>query len=432
MQETSAVKTFLTNLRKSNLLNAEQFADVRAKASQGSSESDVKSLAVRLIKRSRLTRWQAEQLLAGRNSFFLGKYKLLERLGSGSAAAVYKAQRTDDRQIVALKVLRQDVLTDPEVIARFQRETRIASSLKHPHVVAAYEADCVGSTYFLAMELVEGRTMSEWVQQSGPLPITLACQCARQAADGLQYAFERGLVHRDIKPSNLMASRGENGTTLVKILDMGLARFTSRSDSNSQSITQAGAVLGTPDYMAPEQIEDTKSADIRADVYGLGCTLFFTLTGDVPFQGNTLIERLNNRLAGRAVPLAQYRKDASPDLQAILNKMIAVKPADRYQTPKEVIDALGPMAGGGTPDHPEVIVNDPLGSALIEALAAPTLDRDLSTEDLVPDPDEVVDEISQQKPAGFFDSIQRVFDSYWTWVVIGVLVIGSILFAVMR
>lgn len=269
------------------------------------------------------------------------------------------------------------------------------------------------------------------MQQSGPLSITLACQCARQTADGLQYAFERSLVHRDIKPSNLMASRGENGSTLVKILDMGLARFT-RSDSNSQSITQAGAVLGTPDYMAPEQIEDTKKADIRADIYGLGCTLFFTLTGEVPFQGNTLIERLNHRLAGRAVPLAKYRNDVPPELQAILNRMIAVKPADRYQTPKEVIDALGPLAGGGTPDHPEKVVDDPLGSALIEALAAPTLDRDLSTDDLVPNPDEVVDEISPPAPAGFGEFVQRVFRSYWTWVAIGALVVGVVLIAASR
>ena len=201
---------------------------------------------------------------------------------------VFKARNWKLGRIVALKLIRKERLDSPDAIRRFQREVRAAAALSHPNIVLAYDADQIGGTHLLVMECIEGASdLAKLVKKNGPLPVAQACEYIRQAALGLQHAFERGLVHRDIKPANLLLTA--DGKT-VKILDMGLARLDQKAGDGeaSSTMTQEGAVMGTPDYIAPEQAMESHTVDIRADLYSLGCTFYYLLTAKVPFPGGTL------------------------------------------------------------------------------------------------------------------------------------------------
>src|SRR5262249_30748015 len=229
-------------------------------------------LAKELLQRGWLTAYQINQLFQGRGrDLTLGPYVLLQRIGEGGMGQVFKAWHRHLDRTVALKIIRKDRLDNFETVRRFQREIEIAARLSHPNIVAAYDADEIDGTRYIALEYVEGIDLAKLVKQSGPLPIAQACDYIRQAALGLQHAFERGLVHRDIKPSNLLVTtvsldtpRVEAGN--VKILDMGLARLQG-GDNQAEAITQFQATLGTPDFISPEQARDARSADIRADLY---------------------------------------------------------------------------------------------------------------------------------------------------------------------
>jgi serine/threonine protein kinase len=244
---------------------------------------------------------------------------------------------------VALKVMSQALLNDAGAVARFQREVQAAASLQHPNVVTAYDADCVGKTHFLVMEYVEGHDLKERLHQQGRLSVGWVCECIRQAALGLQHAHEHGMVHRDIKPANLLVTTERpGGPPLVKILDMGLARFVSDVVVDG-GLTKSGQVMGTPDYIAPEQAEDTKHADIRADIFSLGCSLFHLLTGQTPYKGDTLMSKLMARMQDTVPPASSLRSDVPQALDAVIAKMLQKKPADRQQTPAEVATALAPF-----------------------------------------------------------------------------------------
>jgi serine/threonine protein kinase len=216
-------------------------------------------------------------------------YEILEPLGEGGMGQVYKARHLRLDRIVALKVIHQDRLAQPDAVRRFHREARAAARLAHPHLVTVFDVDEVGGTHFLAMEYIEGTDLGRWVKARGPLPAARACDYVRQAALGLQHIHERGLVHRDIKPANLFLTANE---TLVKVLDLGLARLDQPgpSDQMSSELTQPGVVMGTPAFLAPEQARDSRRVDIRSDIYSLGCTLYCLLTGRVPFPGTGLAE----------------------------------------------------------------------------------------------------------------------------------------------
>lgn len=336
--------TFLEALAKSNLLSPEQLTEARIEATAIGKDAAPKTVARGLIKQGFLTRWQAEQLLSGTTSLFLGRYKLLERIGKGGMGTVYKAEHTVMGRAVALKVMSHALLNDAGAVARFQREVQAAASLQHPNVVAAYDADCVGKTHFLVMEYVEGHDLKERLHQQGRLSVGWVCECIRQAALGLQHAHEHGMVHRDIKPANLLVtSERPGGPPLVKILDMGLARFVSDVVVDG-GLTKSGQVMGTPDYIAPEQAEDTKHADIRADIFSLGCSLFHLLTGQTPYKGDTLMSKLMSRMQDTVPPASSLRSDVPQALDAVIAKMLQKNPDDRQQTPAEVAIALAPFA----------------------------------------------------------------------------------------
>jgi len=336
------VETFLANLEKSNLLAADVLQPVRDEAERGGMSLAVESFAPKLVERGLLTPWQAAELAAGRTSFFLGKYKLLGELGRGGMGAVYKAIHSRLGRVVALKVMAPKLVSDEQAVARFRREIEAAAALNHPHVVAAFDADHVEGTHFLVMEYVEGESLADLLKRQNRLPVTTACEYIRQAALGLAHAHERGMAHRDIKPANLLLTRTADGQPLVKILDMGLARFTSERREDSD-LTSTGQVMGTPDYIAPEQARSTKSADIRSDIYSLGCTLFRCLTGQLPFEGESVVEKLMARAMGDAPRLRQYLPEAPAPLEAVVSRMLARDPAARYQTPTEVAAALGTL-----------------------------------------------------------------------------------------
>jgi urea transport system substrate-binding protein len=270
------------------------------------------------------------------------RYEVLELLDVGGMGAVYKAQHRLLERTVVLKVIRQDVLSKSEQVQRFLREAKLAASLSHPNIVSLYEAEQVGQTYFLVMEYLAGTDLFRLVQKRGGLPLDQACEWVRQGAMGLQYIHERGLVHRDIKPSNLFLVDGQR----VKILDLGLAVL--RSDTGpTGGLTQRGQILGTLDYMAPEQWEDSRGVDIRADIYSLGCTLYHLLAGKPPF-GSAEYPSLMKQMWAHAVatvpPLRESRPEVPDPVVAVLERMLAKKPRERFGSPQEVAAALEPYA----------------------------------------------------------------------------------------
>jgi hypothetical protein len=265
------------------------------------------------------------------------RYRVVRPLGRGGMGVVYEAEHRVMQRPVALKVINRRYTADPAAAERFRREVRAAAKLHHPNIVTAFDAENLGETHFLIMEYVEGKTLARVVRERGPLPVQEACAHVRQAALGLQHAHERGMVHRDVKPDNLMLT--PDGT--VKVLDFGLAALT--AERGVCGLTEPAILMGTPDYMAPEQAEDARSADIRADVYSLGCTLYHLLTGRIPYPATTSLLKI---LAHRERPLPSLRAvrpEAPRELEAVLARLLAKKPQDRYQTPGEVAAALTPF-----------------------------------------------------------------------------------------
>ena len=328
-------------LRRHRLLEPAQLGEVdRLQTNFPSS----RALAGELIRRGWLTPYQVNQLLQGRGrELLLGSYALLERIGEGGMGQVFKARNWKLGQVVALKLIRKQRIDNPDAVRRFQREIRAAAQLDHPNIVRAFDADEVGGTHLLVMEYVQGTDLSKLVKKAGPLPVDQACDYCRQAALGLQHACERGLVHRDIKPQNLLLTPAG----VVKILDMGLARLDRRTDEEgSSTMTQEGAVMGTLDYIAPEQAMDSHDVDVRADLYSLGCTLYFLLTGKVPFPGGEALQKLLKHRLDEPVPVEQLRRDVPPGVASVVRKLMAKRPEDRYQTPAEAAAALASAAHG--------------------------------------------------------------------------------------
>jgi serine/threonine protein kinase/WD40 repeat protein len=271
------------------------------------------------------------------------KYRVLALVGQGGMGAVYRAEHRKMDRTVALKVINPALLRNPSTVSRFHQEVKAAAKLSHPNIVTAHDADQAGELHFLVMEFVEGTSLAEIAAQRGPLSVAEACGYAKQAALGLQHAHERGMVHRDIKPHNLMLT--PDG--VVKILDFGLARFAHAAEEAgageapaASSLTTAGAVMGTADYIAPEQVADARAADTRADVYALGCTLFHLLAGRPPFPVGTNADKFKHH-AETPLPVPE---EWPAELKAVLRKLTAKKPAERYSTPTEVAAALEPLA----------------------------------------------------------------------------------------
>lgn len=254
---------------------------------------------------------------------------------------VFKAFHVGMDRIVAIKIIPKDRLSNPVAVSRFYREVRAVAKLSHPNIVIAFDVSQVRDTHFLAMEYVEGIDLAKFVQQSGPLPVAKACDYIRQAALGLQHAHEKGLVHRDIKPGNLMVARPHpEEPPVIKILDFGLSHIESESTRGERLTQLVGNIVGTVDYIAPEQADNARTADIRADIYSLGCSLFYLLTGQPPFHYDDDVEKISARMMGDAPPVRESRPDVPHALEQVLAKMLARNRDSRYQTPGELAKAL--------------------------------------------------------------------------------------------
>ena len=283
-------------------------------------------------------------------------YEILRELGQGGMGVVYLAQNTLMGRMEVLKVVSGHLINRRGVLDRFLGEIRHAAQLHHPNIVTAYAALRMGESLVLAMEYVEGLDLAKLVKARGPLPVANASNYVHQAALGLQHAHEHGMVHRDIKPGNLMLARQGN-RAIVKVLDFGLAKV-SREVPADGALTHEGQMLGTPDFIAPEQISDARNADIRADIYSLGCTLYYLLTGGPPFPGTSLYDILQAHHSRDALPLNLARPEVPVELAALVAKMMAKEPDRRFQTPKEVAQALVPFfkpgANPGARSSPEI------------------------------------------------------------------------------
>jgi serine/threonine protein kinase len=325
-------------LKKSQLLSQQQLELVRSRASTMSPQELASSLADEGL----LTAWQSNQLLKGQTGFVLGRYRLLNPVGRGGMGHVFRARDDRDGQIVAIKVMARKLSRNEVLVNRFRREIKASSRLKSPHIVRAVDAGRVGNVDFMVMEYVNGDQLDRIANRVGTLPTGLACEIIHQAAVGLQHACEQGIVHRDIKPSNLIVDWNSDGIGTVKIMDLGLVRLESEQPENN-SVTRTGQVMGTPDYMSPEQAWDTTKADIRSDIYSLGCALFRLLTGQVPFPGDNPLQILMARCSRDVPDIGSVRGDIPDALRDVVAKMTRRDPAARYQTPGEVAHALEPM-----------------------------------------------------------------------------------------
>jgi serine/threonine protein kinase len=274
----------------------------------------------------------------------LGQYEILAKLGRGGMGTVYKARHLRLKRIFAVKVISQRRLPDPQAVARFRREMEAVGGLNHPNIVQATDAGEAAGQHFLVMEFVEGRNLSQLVRSDGPLPVADACEIGRQAALGLEHAHQHGMVHRDVKPSNLMLTR--DGT--VKVLDLGLARLLDRPGDDAEA-TGSQQILGSPDFMAPEQAQDSRQVDARTDIYSLGCTLYFLLRGQPPFadpQHDTRLKKVMAHVREQPTPIQSLRPDLPAPLIGLFARLLAKDPNDRPRSAAEVADMLGPLAAG--------------------------------------------------------------------------------------
>jgi serine/threonine-protein kinase len=332
---------FLDRLQRSGLVSEHQMAQLRqGLEEQGVDFGDDRAIARALVENERLTSWQAEKLLQGKyKGLFLGAYRLLKPLGKGRTTAVFLAQNEHNRRRCAVKVFPYGMKKGERfLLERFLFEAQALAVLDHQNIVRAYDVGRVvkddKDICYLAMEYIEGRDMQALVRERGPLEYVQAAELLRQAANGLAHAHENGLVHRDVEPANLMVdNRG-----VLKILDLGSARFFDEIE-DSPSVGEEGVVV-TIDYMSPEHGIDLRHADHRSDIYSLGCTAYFMLTGHPPFPDGTAAQRLVAHQVNSPNPIADERADAPLDLAAIVDKMMAKKPEDRFQSAPDVAAAL--------------------------------------------------------------------------------------------
>lgn len=307
-----------------------------------------------------LTDYQAGLLIKGHtHGFFIGDYKILDRLGRGRMAGVYKAVHSTG-QIVAIKVLPPSKAKVPYLLSRFEREAKLAIQLKHPHCVRAFQMGVSDGLHWIVMEYLEGETLDDVIHRRRKLPPGEAVRLGWQILQGMQHIHEKQMVHRDLKPSNIMLSgaRPSNApdTTLqhnVKILDIGLGRMffdenAYPEEGPQDQLTGEGVLLGTPDYLAPEQARNARGVDIRADVYSLGCVLYHCMSGQVPFPDTNIINQIIRHSQEVARPLREFNPEVSDALQQVINIMMAKDANQRYATPIQAAQALQPLLPTGT------------------------------------------------------------------------------------
>jgi serine/threonine protein kinase len=347
MSVPTTTDQFLEYLTSSNVVDSDRLTPYLNECKQNNKLPDQpKVFANQLVRDGLLTPFQAQQLLAGRHrNFTFGKYRLLEPLGAGGMNKVFLCEHVVMRNRVAVKMLPRKKNEDPAKVARFFREARAVAALDHPNIVRAHDIDTSNEKYhYLVMEYVDGISLHDFVAKRGPLDPAHAANYIAQAAAGLEHIHQAGMIHRDLKPANLLLDRAG----VVKILDLGLARF----EDDEERITERyndTSILGTVDFLSPEQTMLDGKLDIRSDIYGLGATFYFLLTARVPFEGNNLMKKLIAHQQSEPEAVEKLRSDVPPKLLKIQTRMMAKKPKQRFQTPAELLEALAPWTNIDVP-----------------------------------------------------------------------------------
>lgn len=368
------VDGFVEGLRRSGLFDEAEVLRFLSDVDQSDGDStDSAHLAARLVGDGKLTTFQARALLRGRwKGLVLGNYVILEKIAQGGMGSVFKARHRRLGRLVCLKVMNSAVRKSALSMQRFRQEARTVAALDHPHIVVAHDADEAEGIPFIVMEYIEGKDLSGFVNDNGPFSAKQAIKVITQAATAMEYAHAQGVVHRDIKPHNLLLSENEPGNYHIKILDMGLARFDSLlADHPDASIhaamTNTGVIMGTVDYMSPEQAVCSRDADNRSDIYSLGCTLHFLLTGKRIYDGETMMARLVAHREQPVPSIIEQRADISAGLEVVFHTMVAKQPDDRYQSMTELLADLHAVAAGQEPTRGKVsasVANAATASAL--------------------------------------------------------------------
>ncbi len=354
---TMTVRQFVESLSSNGILSTGEVTSLRTGLTPEQEAADADAFVRKLVQQGKLTKFQAINLYQGRaKGLLFGEYVVLDKLGAGGMGQVFKAQHRRMKRIVALKVLPPHAVGSQKAVQRFYQEVEVAAKLTHPNIVTAYDAGESRGLHYLVMEHVEGQDLSDYLNKHGPLGVEQAINVILQAARGLAYAHSLGIIHRDIKPANLLIDA--KGT--VKILDMGLARIDNPmadAAAEQDELTASGEVMGTVDYMSPEQAQDTRTADHRSDIYALGCTLYRLLTGKVPYAADTTIKKI---LAHRDQPIPSLRA-ARPDvpemLERVYRKMLAKNIADRTPSMAQIVTSLDNMLSGANDEKSSIVVN---------------------------------------------------------------------------
>ena len=335
-----SVETFLDLLRKSQLTEDAKLEEALKTISEEGDKTrldDADYIAGMLIRKGLVTRWHVRQLMKKKyKGFFLRQYRILDHIGTGGMSTVYLAEHTLMHRMVAIKILPKKKMANTAYLERFVREAQAIAALNHPNIVQAYDIDRYDEMHYIVMEYFEGNNLRQLVDKEGPLPFEDAVSYIRQAAEGLIHAHRIGVIHRDVKPENILA----NAEGTAKLLDLGLALLKEEGGENGSS-AKPDSILGTADYLAPEQAINSSKIDGRADIYSLGCTLYFCLTGHPPFPFGTIPQRLLAHQRETPASILLDRPDCPDDLVEICAKMMAKHPDDRFQSAREITDILG-------------------------------------------------------------------------------------------
>jgi len=354
MPASSVAPELLDRIRRSGLVptdRLEGFLD--GLRTSGHSPGNNQELLARMIDAGMITQFHADKLAAGKyKGFQIGSYLILDQIGTGGMGQVYLAEHSAMRRLVALKVFPPYSADDAVAKERFLREARAAAALDHPNIVRVFDLCQEGRLLYLVMEYVEGISLQALVSRHGPLGISAACHYARQVAFGLQHAHELGFVHRDIKPANLLLDRAG----VIRILDLGLVRSEADADSGLTRQLDSKSILGTADYVAPEQAVDSSNVDIRADLYSLGATLYFLLAGRPLFPEGRTAQKLMWQQMKDPTAIDAVRPEVPAGLAAVIHKLLHKKPAGRYATPVEAFEALAEWDQEDVPPPDEAVM----------------------------------------------------------------------------
>lgn len=339
--EVDKINAFLQSIQRHKLVNQKKLAKAVSEyrswvKQQKGPRASLKTMVAHLVETGLLTRWQCEQIARGRTERLrIGPLPVLGVVGEGGMGQVLLAEQPTMKRKVAVKVLPEELSRDAGYLKRFYQEARAIAALDHPNIVQAYSAEQDGKRHYLVMQFIDGVDFLRKVLADGPLAVEPACDYIRQAALGLEHAHQKGLIHRDIKPANLLVDK--NGT--VKLLDLGIARLRA-DDHPSLTTEQSGTTLGTADYMSPEQARDSHRVDTRSDLYSLGCTFYFLLTGRPPFPTGTVAERLLKHQMEQPLPISEFRSDVPEAIEEIISVLMAKDPKERFQSAQEVAEVL--------------------------------------------------------------------------------------------